>query len=437
VTSIAPGRPWRNWGRSAASDPAFEARPASVDDVLDAVRFARERGLTVKPIGAGHSFTAIGATDGMRLDLAALSGVRAVDGTLVTLGAGTFLHQLPDLFAPHRIALQNMGDIDRQSITGATSTGTHGTGAAFGGLATRVRAATLVTADARVLRVSATENAELLPAVALGLGALGVLVDVTIEAVPEFALHALERPAPVDAVLAEWPQRIAEADHFEFYVWPHTDRALTKTNTRLPADAPLAPLGPVREAVEDGFLDNEVFGLLLGIGRIIPVAIPSLNRLATAVSGDREFSDHWAKVFTSPRRVRFREMEYAIPVEAVPDAVRAVRALIDARGWRIEFPIEVRATAADELWLSTATGRASGYIAVHRAAHADPTEYFAEVEAIMIGHGGRPHWGKLHTRDADYLRNVYPRFDDFRAVRDRLDPDRVFANPYLERVLGA
>ncbi|HWR86588.1 MAG TPA: D-arabinono-1,4-lactone oxidase [Rhodoglobus sp.] len=437
MSAILPGKPWRNWGRSAASAPAFETRPASVDDVIAAVRFARERGLTVKPIGAGHSFTAIGATDGVRIDPAGLSGVLGVDGALVTLAAGTFLHQLPALFAPHRLALQNMGDIDRQSISGATSTGTHGTGAAFGGIATRIRAATLVTADAQVLRVSATENPELLRAVALGLGALGVLVDVTIEAVPEFALHALERPAPVETVLQEWPQRIAEADHFEFYVWPHSDRASTKTNTRLPADAPLKPLGPVREAVEDGFLDNEVFGLLIGIGRLLPRAVPAINRLATNVSGDREFSDHWAKVFTSPRRVRFREMEYAIPVEAVPDAVRAVRTLIEARGWRIEFPIEVRAAAADDLWLSTAAGRASGYIAVHRAVHADPAEYFREVEAIMVGHGGRPHWGKMHTRDADYLRTVYPRFDDFIAVRNRLDPERVFANPYLERVLGA
>ena len=436
MSVIAPGAAWRNWGRSQAATPEFVAHATSVDDVVETVRFARERGLTVKAIGAGHSFTAIAATEGVQLDVAAMDGVFGVEGNLVTLGAGTNLYQLPALFAPLRLALQNMGDIDRQTIVGATSTGTHGTGASFGGLATRIRAAKLVTADGELLRVDAAENADLLPAVALGLGALGVLVEVTIECVPEFVLHALERPAPVDEVLAEWPERLRESDHFEFYVWPHSDRVLTKTNTRLPGDAARKPLGRVREALEDGFLDNEVFGMLVAIGRAFPAAIPGINRLATSLSGNREFADRSPDVFTSPRRVRFTEMEYAIPVEAIPEAVRAVRELIDREGWRIEFPIEVRASAPDDLWLSTATGRATGYIAVHRHWRQDPTEYFAAVERIMVGYGGRPHWGKMHTRDAEYLASVYPRFGDFLAVRDRLDPHRVFANPYLDRVLG-
>jgi FAD-linked oxidoreductase len=436
MSVIAPGGAWRNWGRSEAATPEFVARATSIDDVVETVRFARERGLTVKPIGAGHSFTAIAATEGVQLDIAAIDGVLGVDGNLVTLGAGTNLYQLPALFAPLRLGLQNMGDVDRQTIVGATSTGTHGTGAAFGGLATRIRSAKLVTANGELLTVSATENAELLPAVALGLGALGVLVEVTIECVPEFVLHALERPAPIDEVLADWPERLATSDHFEFYVWPHSDRVLTKTNTRLPGDAERKPLGPVREALEDGFLDNEVFGMLVGIGRAFPAAIPGINRLATNLSGNREFTDHSPAVFTSPRRVRFKEMEYAIPVEAIPEAVRAVRELIDRSGWRIEFPIEVRASAPDTLWLSTASGRATGYIAVHRHWSKNPSEYFAAVEDIMVGYGGRPHWGKMHTRDAEYFSTVYPRFGDFLAVRDRLDPDRLFANPYLDRVLG-
>ena len=329
-----------------------------------------------------------------------------------------------------------MGDIDRQTIAGATSTGTHGTGAAFGGLATRIRAATLVTAAGELLRVSATENA--------GAAAGGRARPRRPRGdrgpdhpgVPAFLLHAVERPAPFDEVLARSPERIATADHFEFYVWPHTDRVLTKTNTRLSADAPRRPLDAVREALEDGFTANEVFGMLLELGRAFPRALPGINRLATNFYGNREFTDDSHDVFTSPRRVRFREMEYAIPVEAVPEAVTAVRALIDRRGWRIEFPIEVRVAASDDLWLSTASGRATGYIAVHRYWRNDPTEYFAAVEQIMLAHGGRPHWGKMHTRGAEYLRGVYPRFDDFLAVRDRLDPERLFANPYLDAVLG-
>ena len=387
-------------------------------------------------MGAGHSFTAIAATDGVHLDVAGIDGVLAVDGNRVTLGAGTNLYQLPALLEPHGLALANMGDIDRQTIAGATSTGTHGTGAAFGGLATQIRAVTLVTASGDVVRVSETENAELRSAAFLGLGALGVLVDATLECVPAFLLHALERPEPIETVLAEWSERISAIDHFEFYVWPHTETALTKSNTRLDAAEPRHPLGKVKGWVDDELMANGLFRATVNLGRLAPRAIPPINRLSVNLTGDRELTNISTEVFTSNRTVRFREMEYALPVEHIPAAVEAVRALIAKRDWKISFPIEVRASAADDLWLSTASGRATGYIAVHRFFREDPTEYFREVEAIMRSFDGRPHWGKMHNRTVDDLRGAYPRFDDFLAVRDRLDPGRMFANAYTRQVLG-
>ena len=434
---VQPGARWRNWGRSATATPQFVARAGIAEDVTQTVRFAASRDLTVKAVGAGHSFTAIAATDGVLVDVSALDGVLAVDGNLVTIGAGTNLHQLPALLEPLGLAMPNLGDIDRQTIVGATATGTHGTGARFGGLATQLRALTLVTADGSMLRVSDTENPELLPAAVLGLGALGVIVDVTIECVPAFLLHAVERPEPVELVLEEFADRIAAIDHFEFYVWPHTEVALTKSNMRLPAGAPRHPLDRFKEWFDDDFMANGVYRVTLNAGRAVPALIPPLNRLSVKLTGDREFTDVSAGVFTTKRTVRFREMEYALPVERIPDAVREVRALIARRDWKISFPIEVRAAAADDVWLSTAHGRATGYIAVHRYFREDPTEYFRAVEEIMIGFGGRPHWGKMHNRDAAALAGDYPRFADFVAVRDRLDPERRFANPYLTRVLGA
>ncbi len=434
---LEPGVRWRNWGRSAKAHPQFLAHAASAEEVQETIAFAREEGLTVKPIGAGHSFTAIGATNGVQLDISAIDGITNVVGNLVTLGAGTNLYQLPALLEPHGLALQNMGDIDRQTLAGATSTGTHGTGSNFGGLATRLRAATLVTAAGEILTVSETENADLLPAVALGLGALGVVVDLTVECVPAFLLHAVERPEPTEVVLAEWSERIGTNDHFEFYVWPHTDTALTKTNTRLPGDAPRHPLTPFSEWFDDEFMANGVYRGIVNLGRVVPAVTPPINRLAVKLSGNREFTDTSPEVFTTNRTVRFKEMEYALPVDAIPTAVAEVRALIADRGWKISFPIEVRSAAADDLWMSTATGRATGYIAVHRFFRENEREYFTEVEAIMRAHDGRPHWGKMHGRTADDLGPTYPRFDDFLAVRDRLDPDRLFANDYLTRVLGA
>jgi FAD-linked oxidoreductase len=435
----ATGAVWRNWARTEAVRPLRVERPADAGAVQRAVQAAAASGLRVKPVGSGHSFTGIAVAPDVQLELADLSGVIDADAATgrVTLGAGTPLHRLPRLLAPYGLAMANMGDIDRQTISGAISTGTHGTGLAFGGLATQVVAATLVTGTGELLHVSDTERPELLPAVRLGLGALGVLVDVTLQLVPSFVLHAVERNEPFGEVLDGWVDRVREVDHLDVYWFPHTGSALTKANTRLPGDAVRRPVGRVSGWVDDELLANGVLRAVCALGHVAPAVTPPLARVIERLTPNREFSDLSHRVFTAGRSARFREMEYAIPIEAVPDAVREVRRLIERNGWRISFPIEVRAAASDDVWLSTAYGRETGYIAVHRYFREDPREYFAAVEAIMLGHGGRPHWGKEHSLDADALRQVHPRFDDFLRVRDELDPERRFANPYLERVLGA
>ncbi|GAA1947853.1 D-arabinono-1,4-lactone oxidase [Agromyces allii] len=434
----ATGATWRNWGRTESVRPVRVERPDSTGAVQRAVTAAAASGLRIKPVGAGHSFTGIAVAPGVQLDLADVSGVIAADPATgrVTLGAGTRLYDLPRLLAPYGLALQNMGDIDQQTIAGATSTGTHGTGLGFGGLATQIVAAKLVTGTGELVEVSETSRPELLPAVRVGLGALGVLVEVTLQLVPAFVLHAVERVEPLDAVLGRWTERVAGADHFEFYWFPHTGTAMTKTNTRLPGDAPRDPLGRVSRWVDDELLANGLYRGICALGKVAPSTTPFFARQLDRFTGDRDFSDFSPAVFTTNRTVRFREMEYAVPLEAVPSAFGAVRSLIERKGLRVSFPLEVRAAAADENWLSTAYGRDTGYIAVHRYFREDPTEYFTEVEAIMDDHGGRPHWGKMHTQTDATLREKYPRFDDFVAVRDEFDPEGVFRNPYLDRVLG-
>ena len=433
-----PGGVWRNWGRSESVRPQRIEFPRTVDAVQRAVVAAAARRLPIKAVGAGHSFTGIAVAPGVLLDLRDLSGLVSMDPdrARVTLLAGTRLHQVPALLAPYGLAMENLGDIDRQSVAGAISTGTHGTGARFGGLATQVVGATLVTASGELLRIDETENRELLPAVALGLGALGILVEVTLQCVPAFVLHAVEQPEALETVLAGLDDRVAAADHFEFYWFPHTDRAMTKTNTRLPESAPRHALSPVGKWIDDTLVGSGLHQLACTTGTLVPGLVPPINRLSAKVWGDREFTDASARVFATSRSVRFREMEYALPAENVRPAFDAVRSLIHERGWRIGFPVEVRFAAADDRWLSTAHGRASAYIAVHRYWREDPAEYFEAVEQIMLGYGGRPHWGKMHTLGADVLRDRYPRFDDFVALRDRLDPERLFRNDYLDRVLG-
>lgn len=437
-------RTWRNWANTERSRPIAEISPRGVEQIRAAVIRARDTGHTVKPIGASHSFTAIGATDGVRLDLSRMRGLVSADTASgqVTLWAGTHLWELPAILAPLGLALENMGDVDRQTITGATQTGTHGTGRALGGLATRIVAATLVTGTGEVLRVSATERPELLPAVALGLGALGVLVTVTIQCVPEYLLRAVEGVTGYHTVLDSF-EELSRADHFEFFWFPHTESVRTKTNTRLPwvpqrerEGTGTRPLSAFARYVDQEIVNNALLGTVVGLESVFPATTPRINRAIESVSGVRDYTDDSYRVYVSQRRVRFREMEYGVPLEAVPSAVREIRALIERRGYRVSFPVEVRTAAADDLMLSTASGRDSGYIAVHRYWRDRPDDYFAEAERVLLDHSGRPHWGKMHTLTASELRERYPHFEEFCAVRDELDPDRVFANTYLERVLG-
>jgi len=434
-----PGGTWQNWGRSASVRPIRVERPRTPEGVQRAVRAAAALNLRVKAVGAGHSFTGVAVAPDVLLELDDLQGLVSADEARgrVTLLAGTRLHRIPALLAPYGLAMENLGDIDRQSISGVISTGTHGTGAGFRGIAAQVVGATLITAAGEFLRVDETQNAELLPAVALGLGALGILVEVTLQCVPAFVMHAIDAPAPLDEVLEGVHELVAAADHYEFYWFPHTDVALTKTTARLPESAVRRPLPKVGRWIDETLLSNGVYRAVCAGGVVVPAITPPFSRLAVKLTGDREYTDLSHRVLTQSRTVRFREMEYALPQDQIVPVFRAVQALIAKRGWRIEFPIEVRFAAADDRWLSTAHERASAYLAVHRYWRHDPRDYFDAVEQICLAHGGRPHWGKLHSLGADQLRERYPRFDDFLALRDRLDPERRFGNRYLERVLGA
>lgn len=432
------GHQWTNWGRCETARPTEVLRPKATAEVGDIVARASAAGRRVKVVGSGHSFTGIAVAPDIQVNLGALAGVLGVDRERrrVTVGGGTPLWQLTQLLTTQGLALENMGDIDRQTISGAISTGTHGTGVTFGGLATQVVGLTLVAGNGELVRIDEEQNSELLPAARVGLGALGIIVEVTLQCVPSFAIHAIERVEPVDEVITAFDERCTHTDHFEFFWFPHTDVAFTKANIRLPSYTPLESTNPVSQWIEEELVENGVLGAICAVGSALPAAVPVLNRTVTRFLSDREHTQRSDRVFTSPRRVRFREMEYAVPYESVGAAFDEVRSLITERGWRIGFPIEVRAAAADENWLSTAYARRSAYVAVHRYVRDDPTEYFAAVEQIMRRHDGRPHWGKMHGRTAADLRERYPRFDDFLAVREKLDPKRTFANDYLHRVLG-
>ncbi|MER6254411.1 D-arabinono-1,4-lactone oxidase [Streptomyces sp. NPDC001584] len=427
---------WHNWAGNITATPARTVTPASVGELQETVRRAAEEGLRVKAVGTGHSFTAAAATDGVLVRPQALAGIRSIDraaGT-VTVAAGTVLKDLNVALAREGLSLTNMGDIMEQTVSGATSTGTHGTGRDSASIAAQIRGLELVTADGRLLTCSEKENPEVFAAARLGIGALGIVTAITFAVEPVFFLTAREEPMGFDRVTAEFEEHFAENEHFEFYWFPHTGNCNTKRNNR--SQGPAAPPGPVSAWIEDELLSNGLFQAVNSLGRAVPATIPSIARVASRALSARTYTDIPYKVFTSPRRVRFVEMEYALPREQVVEALRELRAMVDRSGLRISFPVEVRTAPADDITLSTASGRETAYIAVHMYKSTPYQAYFTAAERIFTAHGGRPHWGKVHTRDAAYFAEVYPRFGEFTALRDRLDPDRVFGNDYLRRVLG-
>ncbi|WP_327090903.1 FAD-binding protein [Nonomuraea sp. NBC_01738] len=421
-----------NWARNQTATPAEVRTPTSVDDVVQAVRDAAASGRRVRMVGTGHSFTGVALTDGLMLRPTALTGIRSIGDDRVTVLAGTPLWQLNEQLDQRGLALANMGDITRQTVSGAIQTGTHGTGRDSGGLADQVLELEMVLADGTVATVKPGED--LFDAARVGLGALGILTAVTLRVEPAFLLHNQRRRMTLTEIMAGLDALTSGNEHLDFFWLPHTDTCLVKTNNRNPG--PASPPSAFKHWLDNAFLENTVFGAACAVGGRFPGLIPRINAVSAATLGDSSSIDTSYKIFTAQRDVRFLEMEYAIPREHLAQALRETGDLIERMGWKVTFPVEVRVTPPSDAWFSTAYGRQSAYLACHMYRPTPNPAYFEGVEEIMTRLGGRPHWGKLHTRDAAYLSTVYPRFADFVALRDSLDPDRLFTNAYLDTVLG-
>ena len=426
---------WRNWAGNQKASPISISAPRSIADLSRLVSDAAARGEKVKAVGSGHSFTSAAATNGRMVRLDHLTGISHVDriNNQVTVGAGTRLSDLNNLLDAEGLAMANLGDIAYQTVAGAISTSTHGTGRLLTGLAGQVTAMTLVSGDGTIINCSATTNEHIFDVGRVSVGALGVIAEYTLQVVPSFRLRAMEQPMRLDDVLENIHELAAEHDHFEFFWIPHTKWALTKRNNRTEDD--LQPLPRMKGWFEKTFMENYAFGALCRVGRARPSLIP---RLATALpsSGSREYVDQSYKIFASPRIVRFYEMEHALPAEFVAPALREIRAMIERKGYLLNFPVEVRFTKGDGIPLSTAYGRDTAYIAVHVYKGMECEPFFRDVEDILRGYDARPHWGKMHYRGADELSTLYPRWDEFIALRDTLDPSRTFANVYTDTVFG-
>ncbi|MDQ3936762.1 MAG: FAD-binding protein [Actinomycetota bacterium] len=422
VTIAARGR-----DRSSAEQTA--------DRVAAAIARAAAAGQPVRVAGAGHSFTDIVLTDGHLLSLERMNRVLSADPAtgLAEVEAGISINGLGPALGAHGLALENQGDVDPQSVAGAISTATHGTGATFRNLSGQISGLRLMTEDGPVDCSEDTEP-DLFRAARVGLGALGVITRVTVRCAPLYTLRRTDTPRPLDETLDRLDELVDGHERFELFVFPYTRVALTRI-TETTADPP-QPMSELERWIQDDLIENGVLGLFNRTGRALPAAIPALNRTLAKLFRGSERVDRSYRIYANSRRVRFTEMEYAVPREAGREAIQRVLAMIERRRLPISFPLEFRFVAPDDAYLSPSNGRATAYIAAHVYRGMEHETYFRAVESIMRDYDGRPHWGKRHYRTAADLAPSYPDWDRFQEARERLDPNRRFRNDYLDRVLG-
>ena len=427
---------WQNWSGSVQGRPQQIAQPGSIDDLARLIGAAGRDGRHARVVGAGHSFTPLVQTDDLLLSLDNVQGIESVDpaGGTVTVLAGTKLKWLGNDLLARGLAQENLGDIDVQSIAGAISTGTHGTGIRFGTLATQVAGLTLVTANGELLECSPEQNPDVFKAAQVSLGMLGVIARVKLRVVPAKRLHYQGHREQLKNCLENLERYKRENSHFEFFWLPYTEWVQAKFINETQAPVTGSNLwGKFNKIV----LENGVYWLLSEACRLMPRLTKPVSRLSAKAIAAVDEVDYSHRIFATPRLVRFQEMEYNIPAEHFRAVISEIQACIEQQQFAVHFPVECRFVHSDDIWLSPAYQRESAYIAVHMYRGMAYQSYFQHIEEIFKRYQGRPHWGKLHTRIASDLAALYPRWDDFRRVRAALDPQGVFLNHYLRRLFDA
>lgn len=426
-TEIHPvGAEWRNWSGYVRGRSQAFAQPASEEELSGLVRQARR----VRVVGAGHSFTPLVPTDGLLVSLDKLSGLLNHDaGKLTaTVWGGTRLYQLGPILEAIGQALPNMGDVDRQSIAGAVSTGTHGSGLGLGSLSAGVAGLRLVLADGSGLECSPTQNPEVFKAARVSLGALGVISQVTLQNMPRYRLKEEVRVVGLGKLLPELPKLAQENRHLDCHVFPFSGQVIVKGIN--PTDEPAG------QTEVNEFVENTVLEWACQVSRAVPALNAPIQKLVGFFVGSSQRVGESYKIFATPRAVRFNEMEYHVPAERGPECLAEVCAAIRRSGVQVFIPVEFRYVAGDDIWLSPFQGGRRASIAVHQYFKQDPWPLFRHLEPIFWRYGGRPHWGKMHSLKAPQLRELYPHWDDFQRVRGELDPGGKFLNSYLREVFG-
>ena len=385
---------WQNWSGSQKHAALELAFPESELAVADLIQRAAGAGDNVRGIGSAHSFVPFW-TDDYLVSLDNMAGLISHDAAArqVTVWAGTKLHQLGEPLWDLGLAMENMGDIDRQSVAGAISTGTHGTGATLQNISSQVVGLRLVKANGAIVDIDRSTDADLLRAAQVSMGTLGVITQVTLQAVPAYHLHERNWQASVAECAEAREDLIANNRHWEFFWDPQTDQCAMKTLNATAAHS----------------LDSPLQGQNIGRSyRVIP----------------------------SSREFKFNEIEFSVPAAAGWECFLALRHLIQTDFDDVRWPLEYRTLKADDIFLSSANDRDSVTISAHQGAKQPYKAFFSAVENLFREYDGRPHWGKIHTQQASQLEVSMPQFNRFREIRQSMDPQGLFLNPFLKTVFG-
>lgn len=426
---------WRNWSGEVVCQPAAFASPGNETELRRVLQQAHNNGQCVRTTGSGHSFTPLCATDGVLVSLQNMTGITQVDASTqrVRVRAGTSLNALNHALAEHGLAMENLGDIDVQSIAGALATGTHGTGVTLGSLSTQVTGMRLLLADGQSLWCDASDNADIFRIGRVHLGALGIVTEIELACRPSYRLHCVSRKQPLEALLSNLEACKTQHRNFECFWFPYSNSIQVKTMNL--TDAPETGSNSLRKFNEVA-IENGLFWALCQVARLGYPTARAMSRLAGSAVPVSERIAEAHHAYASPRSVRFHETEYAIPAEHFPAAFAQIRAMLESERIAVNFPLEIRFVAADDIPLSPAHGRASAYIAAHMFKAMPQQYYFKQFTQIMDQYGGRPHWGKGHHKTAQDFARLYPKWNEFLLLRKRLDPDGLFLNHHLRQVFG-
>jgi len=427
VLAAGGSLPWRNWSGGQQANPAGRFAPATEAELVD---WLRTTSGPIRPVGAGHSFTPLVPTDGHLIVLDRMSGMRASDAETLqaTFGAGTRLSSLGPALETVNQAPLILPDIDRQTLAGAVSTGTHGTGLTLHSLSGNVTRLRMVTTRGNILEIDEASNSDLFMAACVSVGSLGIITEITLQNRPAYRLKARNWVQRIDEVLENFEESAAAHRHFEMFPLTHSDYALVLSidETDEPINNP--PLSPEEEAA----LGDAMRGWM-----DIPPRErrPLINGLAEQIEPS-ETVDASYRILSNVRSNRFNEMEYAVPRESGAECVREVLDTIAKKEIDVVFPLEYRYVRGDDLWLSMDEGGDRAAISVHRTASEDYRPLFDAVEPIFWKYGGRPHWGKVHSLGHAELTKLYPRFEDFRQLRNELDPSGRLLNDHLRKLFA-